>query len=203
MKIILFDWNGTLIDDIPIWYESVKEVFFTFNRQPPTIAEYFSELEGDYLEIYRSCGVTSSREDLNAIYEPLYEARVHEANLFSGVEKTLRTQQDHGTTMGIITAQKESLVSPLLSKFNLNQFLTYREYHALDKKTTIQRILEKERVDPQECCFVGDAPSDIRHGKRAGVATVALLSGYVPAYLLLNAEPDLCIFSIEELGEYS
>jgi beta-phosphoglucomutase-like phosphatase (HAD superfamily) len=47
MKIMLFDWNGTILDDIPIWYESVKEIFRVFGKRPPTIAEYFRELKGD------------------------------------------------------------------------------------------------------------------------------------------------------------
>ena len=44
---------------------------------------------------------------------------------------------------------------------------------------------EKLGVQPQNSVFVGDAPSDILAGKRAGLKTVAALYGYLP----LNEDP--------------
>lgn len=199
MRIALLDWNGTLFDDIPVWYESVKEIFRVFGKQPPTIAEYFRELEGDYLEIYQSRGITASRDELNAIYEPFYNARIHEAVLFPGVENALRALASRGMTMGILTAQKDFLVSPFLAKFGLGTLFRYNEFHVLDKKVIIQQILERESVDQRECCFVGDVPSDIRHGKKAGVITIAFLNGYIPEDLLAKAGPELTIRNFEDI----
>lgn len=199
LKFVLFDWNGTVLNDIPTWHKSVKEIFRIFEKNPPTIEEYFRELEGDYIEIYRSRGINASRDELNAIYEPFYEAHVTEAALFPGVVKTLNILAERGITMGLVTAQKDFLVSPLLTKFGINDFFRYREFHALDKKTVIQRILTDGTLDPKECCFIGDAPSDIRHGKKAGVTTIAFLSGHIPEALILKAEPELTIHSFEDI----
>jgi len=199
MKIVLFDWNGTILDDAPIWYESVKEIFRVFKKQPPTIAEYFRELEGDYLGIYQSRGITATRDDLNAIYEPYYNAHAQEAKLFFGVRKVLMTLAAREVIMGIITAQQEYLVISFLTKFCLADLFRHQEFSVLDKKTAIQKILAKESVAPQECCYIGDAPSDIRHGKKAGVKTAAFLSGYIPEDLLLKAEPDFTVRNFAEI----
>jgi len=193
MKIVLFDWNGTLLDDTPILYKSVKKVFRVFGKRPPTIAEYFRELEGDYLKIYRSRGITASRDELNAIYELHYKAYAQEAKLFFGVRMALTIFAARAVVMGIITNQKDFLVTPFLAKFGLNKFFRYQEFNTFDKKAAIQKILAQENADPQECCYFGDAPSDIRHGKKAGVKTAAFLSGYIPEDLLLKAKPDFTV----------
>ena len=54
MKLVLFDWNGTLLDDTLLWYDVVLKVFHTFGKQAPTLEQYFRELEGDYFIIYTS-----------------------------------------------------------------------------------------------------------------------------------------------------
>ena len=33
MKMILFDWNGTLLDDTQMWFEAVKLTFKTFGAK--------------------------------------------------------------------------------------------------------------------------------------------------------------------------
>lgn len=199
MKIALFDWNGTLLDDMPVWYASVKEIFRVYGKEPPTIAQYFRELEGDYLAIYRSRGIEASRDELNAIYEPFYAAHVSEATTFPQVRETLQLLVGRGLKLGLITAQQASLVSPLLEKLGLDGFFKYRAYHVLDKQATINRVLNHQGVDPAECCFVGDAPSDIRHGRKAGVVTIAFLAGYIPEDVILQSEPTLQIRNFNEL----
>lgn len=199
MKIILFDWNGTIFDDIPIWYESICGIFRRYGQQPPTIAEYFRELEGDYLKIYRSRGIEASRDELNAIYEPRYESLIHTATIFPDVRSTLKLIAEKGIAMGLITAQKEFLVAPILDKFDINSFFKYREFHVLDKQGVIRRILEKEKVVPQDCWFVGDAPSDIRHAKKAGIVSVAFLTGRIPEDLVIAAEPHIAVFRFKNI----
>lgn len=199
MKIALFDWNGTLLDDIPVWYASVKEIFRVFGKEPPSLAQFFRELEGDYLAIYRSRGIEASRDELNAIYEPFYAAHVSEAMTFPQVRGTLQRLVDRGVKLGLITAQQAPLVSPLLEKLGLGGFFLYRAYHVLDKQAAINQVLNDQGIGPEECCFVGDAPSDIRHSNKAGVVTVAYLAGYIPEDLVLQSGPTLQIRNFNEL----
>jgi HAD superfamily hydrolase (TIGR01509 family) len=199
MRMALFDWNGTLFNDSPVWYASVKEIFLAYGKQPPTMEEYFRELEGDYLKIYRSRGIFASRDEINEIYEKAYVERVERAELFPGVAYTLGALSEKGVIMGIVTGQKDYLVIPFLYKFGIGPLFSCCEYHALDKKSSIRLILENAGIAPEECCFVGDAPADIRHGNAAGVITIAFLNGHTPEDLMLNAEPKLTIRNFEKI----
>ena len=199
MKLVLFDWNGTLLDDIPIWYEAVKETFKCFGKEPPTVEQYFKELEGDYASIYKSRGIEASRDEMNAVYEPYYERRMNEATLFPDTCAILEFLAQKGKILGLITGQKEYLTSPLLDKFGINAFFRYREFHVTNKKEVISIILKKTGISHDNCCYVGDTPSDIRHAKQAGVISIALASGYLQEGLLINAEPQFIIHNLEEL----
>lgn len=57
-------------------------------------------------------------------------------------------------------------------------------------------------TDTSQFYKVGDTVSDIEEGKRAGVKTIAVLSGTQPEQLLRAHAPDYCIHSLSELKQY-
>ena len=195
VKILFCDWNGTLLDDMPIWDEARRKTFLAFGVEPPTVADYFRELEsGDYLEVYRKRGITASRDELNAIYEPAYEERLADATLFSGVMVTLRRLYKNGIRLVLVTSQQNALVVPLLSKFGIDHLFDECAFHIFDKKTVITEIAQRNSVTPDQCSFVGDSPSDIRHAKKAGVTAIAFLGGHIPEELITGADHHIRTF---------
>lgn len=198
-KLVLFDWNGTLLDDTPIFWEAVRATFSAFGVEPPTMEEYFRELDGDYLDSYRARGITALREELNAVYEPYYEEHVGTVELSGGALKTLQALRDGGVMRGLVTLQKESLTRPLMKQFDIDGFFLYHAFHALKKDEAIRAILAQAGADPRDCFFVGDTPSDIRHANRAGVHSVAFVNGHVPGDLISLADPDFAIRDMREL----
>jgi HAD superfamily hydrolase (TIGR01549 family) len=196
-KIVLLDWNGTLLDDVPIWYASVLKIFEAFDKQAPSLEQIFRELEGDYMSIYSSRGITASREELNSIYEPTYESMVGEASLSKSVRATLFYFKNEKVKLGLVTTQQERLVTPLLQKFEIDDIFEQKfcRFHALNKTEAITDLLQEASLQKEECVFLGDSPSDIRHGKKAGVKTGAFLNGHVPIELIEQAKPDFCFSS--------
>lgn len=198
MKILFCDWNGTVLDDMSIWDEARRKTFLAFDVEPPTVADYFRELEsGDYLQVYRKRGITASRDELNAIYEPAYEERLSDVKLFPGVVETLQRLHENNVHLALITAQQETLVVPLLNKFGVYHLFDDYAFHTFDKKTAIIEIAQRNNVNLKECFFVGDSPSDIRHAKKAGVTAIAFLGSYIPEELLAGA--DYYIRTFEEI----
>ena len=39
-KLAIFDWNGTTIDDLPVVYASVREIFRTYGVPAPTFEDF-------------------------------------------------------------------------------------------------------------------------------------------------------------------
>lgn len=200
MKILFCDWNGTLLDDMVIWDKARQKTFLFFGVRPPTIEDHFRELEsGDYLEVYRNRGITVSREELNETYKSEYEPLLPKIKLYPGIRAILFRLTERGVTLALITAQEEPLVVPLLEKFKIFSLFKHFAFHALDKKTIIAKIIKEENINPNECCFVGDSPSDMRHAKQAGVVAVAFLNGYITEKLMKEVGADHYIHGLEEI----
>lgn len=204
-KLILFDFNGTIIDDNDLWYGSVCEVFKVFGKTPPSVADYFHSFEKNgLLETYKLYGVDASLNQLNEIYVPYYTAKMYEPNLFLCTKVTLLCLAMHDNfSLGLITSQPEGLVKPLLKKFGIEGYFRpeFISMHDFNKKDTIQKMVDASGVDKNDCFYVGDAPSDIKYGNNAGIQTVAFLNGFIPADLVLDREPKHSIRQFDELIE--
>lgn len=198
-KLVLFDWNGTLLDDVPFSWSAFVDTFYEFGGEPPSMKEFFQELKRDYYDIYTSRGITASREELYEVYAPLYADLVEDVVLYPHVAETLETLSDLNIPIGLITMQQEELASPVLTAHGISHhFSSLSSFHDLQKAETITAFCKKVQVEPGNCFFVGDSPSDIRHASRAGVNSVAFMNGYVPKDLIAEADPD---FAIRDIGD--
>ncbi len=199
MKMILFDWNGTLLDDTQMWFEAVKLTFKTFGAKAPSIDQFFRELEGDYFAIYQSRGINVSREKLNQVYESFYENMVTQVELNQNVMSTIRELSSRALLLGVITAQLQNLVIPLLQKFELLSYFPISEFHVIDKSASINKLLTRHAVPSTECLYIGDTPSDVRAARKSGVKSVVMRNVSIPPDLIIASEPDYLIEDISEL----
>lgn len=181
MKMVFLDWNGTLLNDVPIWYAAVLNIFSHFGKEPPSIPEYFTELECDLERIYTSRGISATREELNVMYRAYYMKHMREAHLAAGARDALRKLKKHGVGIWLLTAQEEDLTTPLLKKFRIVSYFRGLRFHAIDKSEAVKQILAQEGVEPSDCYLVGDAPSDMRHARKAEIIPVAFFGGHIPA----------------------
>lgn len=202
IKMVLFDWNGTLLDDIPEWFEVVKTLFKKFGLEAPSVAQFFrglEELEGDYLSVYKKYGLSMSREESAKIYGPLYESSMAQLKLSPNVIPTIEKLSKRISLLGIITGQLENLVTPLLKKFGILSYFPILKFHVMDKSACINGLLNEYNLHPAECLYVGDAPSDIRHAQKSGIRSVAFINPYIPLDLILAPKPDYLIKDFSQL----
>ena len=206
MRVYLFDWDGTLLDNMVIWHETVGRLFQKYGKKSltPSVSDFFRELDtykGDYYQIYRTRGINASREEVNATFTIIFKELLAqpELQLTANARYTLRMLYGNGVTLGLITTQLEDIVMPLLERFELLPFFQYLRFHAIDKKKDIKEVLDEEGARCRECYYVGDAPSDVRHANNAGVVSVAYLGGYIPEALVMAAKPQRTIKDFREL----
>lgn len=200
MKILFCDWNGTIVDDVQVWDRARKGTFLHFNAEPPSIEEYFTEIEtGDYLEVYRKRGITASREALNEVYEKLYIEKFKNIRLFPGVKTTLEQLNKREVHVVLVTTQPEELVVPLLNKFKIEGLFGRKFYHSIDKTLAIKQEIKNLKADSKSCFFVGDVASDMQYAKGAGVVSIGFTKGYSPPNILRATSAEYYIDSFEEL----
>jgi phosphoglycolate phosphatase-like HAD superfamily hydrolase len=201
--LILWDLNGTALDDMGVWYQATRKVFTAFGAHPPTIAEFFTELEsGHFLEVYRNRGIAASADELNEVYVAAYLERIHHVHADPHFHPTVLALAKDGHVQGVVSSQISALVDPLRPQLGLDELpLVHWEYPVHDKQATFAVLCETTGVAASDAIYVGDTPSDARHAQRAGFHAVVYLNGYIPQELFPSLPTQTFIRSLDEVVE--
>lgn len=117
IEAVIFDWNGTLYDDLEgLAYRSVIKIFETYNLSPPTIDEYRQEITASFMKFYykhgfvpnfSGQGADGDSKALNVIRKKYYTDNGDKGNIRQDATRTMLNLRAVGIKVGIERAEKE------------------------------------------------------------------------------------------------
>lgn len=215
MKAILFDLDGTLHDSEK-WYikaccdclEKARGKSLTDDEKNYLIGkpimvilnEWFEGREQEVLELFFKC-----YEGIQSNIEP-----------YKDVHQMLNILKRYGIRMGIVTSKYKKYVYEEMKSTNLDVFfdvvvtLDDCDYHK-PHPAPINMALERLGVQPYDCIYIGDQPTDIQAAHRAGIKSGAALWGegifdqlitQKPSYIFEEPQDILDAFLKVEAGRH-
>ncbi len=125
------------------------------------------------------------------------------ASLYKGVPETLQDLQEMGLRLAIVTTRSRRDVLKALRRLSIDAYfevIIAREDAERGKPfpEPVLKALEYLRLEPSETVMVGDMPTDIQAGRRAGTRTIGLMTGIFNRELI-KIEPDVLVHSISDV----
>jgi phosphoglycolate phosphatase len=204
IKLIATDWDG-------VWADSFRESHRLALTAQTKMGRGRTPLESDFRNIQNltfpaigeRIGLRGGEvtEFTNLIFKEQSGSR-RTPRLFDGARDGLDNLR-WIAPVAVVTASAEAVVNRSLKKESASG-LVHRILDGTTGETKRERILRSARdlgIQPEEVIFIGDAASDIRAGKEAGVRfTIAVTWGF-QSYETLRAEnPDFIVSSPSELA---
>lgn len=196
---VLLDWNGTVLNDLPITYEAMREIFRRHGLPAPTMEEYRNEIDSNFPQFYRNRGVPAPKEKLVAIWQEVVAAHWEEAVLHEGVPAFLRACLGEGLTLGIVSGEVPQVLLKRLEQFKLTHFFSVVRSAAWPKERALIGTLALLGVRPEEAVYVDDTTEGIRTAKRLGLRAFGFTEGYASPERIRDAEPHRVVSSFAEL----
>ena len=200
---VLFDWDGTLIDS----YEADASAYLAMFREmgiPWGVKELTRHYSPDWYAVYRAAGLPRHRwSAADAAWRKQYAN--HQPKLIAGSRRVLAgLARRH--KLGLVTSGDRDRVTRQLRKFALTTLFEARVCGGDSEQKKphpqpLQMALEKMRLAPADCVYVGDAPQDIEMARRAGVFAIGVLGPFPTGKRLRAARPDVLLDSLEALPE--
>ena len=197
--LVLFDFDGTLIDTIPASYEAVRTIFRRLSLTPPSLIEYCEHYMPPYLEFYQKRGVNISDEQIWRWYKEI--ANHHTADLFPEVPSVIdhRTGPLVNLRIGIVSSQKKSVIVDQLKRGGIHKHFSWVKGEAHDKNEAIHEIVTEAHGRLATTLFVGDFGHDIIHAKKAGVTSVGITRGLPTREMFDRLGATYCIENLNQL----
>ncbi len=196
---IIFDWSGTLVDDLPPVLDATNRVLAVYGLPPLDREAFRQRFRLPYREFYE--------EMLPAV--PLAKLEVHFRRAFSGsLEKVtvlpharekLEWCRRRGIRCFVLTSMDSDAFHGQLEEFGLGPYFEATYSGVLDKREVILEIIERHALLPSQTAFVGDMTHDVETAHHAQLTSVAVLTGYTHAGALALARPHLTVQDLDGL----
>ncbi len=179
----IFDFNGTLQDDLHFIYEcGPRRIFEKFGLPCPDLDTYRNEVTGDFMvSFYWPHGIPRevTAEDLNAIMKAaMKEPGRRPAQLFPDALNALEAVAASGCENVLVSAYDSAKLAEGVARHGLGRFFSQIRGEVPDKAQEFFRLRVQRGVDPARICAIGDQVEDAVAAAQAGIVPVICPRGF-------------------------
>ena len=198
---IIFDWSGTLVDDLPAVWQATNYVLAQARIPVLTLDQFRAEFCLPFADFYNRFTPHVAMDQLEAWFHSHFkQVQNSVVELPHAREFLLFCRAERLRTFVLSTVHRNHFAVQTATT-GFGEFIERPYVEVLDKRARIHAILSENSLAAGETLFVGDMQHDIETARHGGVFSCAVLTGYNSLDQLRAAGPDLIVEHLGELRE--
>ncbi|MDD7281268.1 MAG: HAD hydrolase-like protein [Erysipelotrichaceae bacterium] len=204
-KTIIFDWNGTLIDDTKFSLDIENQLFRNRNLREISLEEYREKFCFPVIEYYKNIGFDfkhHSFEQLSTEFNEIYNQQYRQCNLMENTLPLLRNLKTRGIHCLILSASHQDHLNEQVRYFNLDSYfddvIGTQTIHAVSKVEQGMNWIQSHKEKKEDCLFIGDTIHDSETAKAMGIDCILMDRGH-QNYDVLKESGRIIIHDLMEL----
>jgi phosphoglycolate phosphatase len=184
---IIWDWNGTLLDDVDLSIEIANGILRRRGLPVMDRARYHAVFDFPVRNYYASLGLDTTGAGFHEIsteWIAEYDRRRWEVPLHRGAVATLDAVLAQGRTQSILSAYRHETLCEIVGHFGLtSRFVRLSgldNIYADSKAALGKACLAELGIPPQDVVMVGDTLHDFDVAEQIGVDCVLVAHGHHP-----------------------
>jgi phosphoglycolate phosphatase len=173
--VILWDWNGTLLDDAETCLNTMNNMLAKRNMKQLNM-EFYREVFGfPVVDYYTRIGFDFSKEsfeDLSVEFIEAYLRDLTHARLMPGAGKVLQYYTEMGKQNIILSAMKKDMLRISVKEKGLDQYFTeilgIDNIYAESKSHMALHYVKENNLDSSDIVLIGDTVHDFEVAEEAG-----------------------------------
>jgi len=198
IRSIIFDWSGTLVDDLPAVIEATNHVFRQAGVPELTREQFRAEFCLPFLRFYERFVPHVPLPQLEAWFHPAFDRAQGSVVPLPHARAFLEFCRERNLGTFVLSSVHSRHYHRQAAALGFAPFIAHPYPEVHDKTTKIHDLIRAHQLDPRETLFIGDMQHDIEAARHGGIWSCAVLTGYNEAHQLRAAGPDLIV---EHLGE--
>jgi len=175
---ILWDWNGTLLDDTQAALDTLNEMLRRRGARPIEMGYYRDNFGFPVRPFYEHIGMDLAHEDWDALakeYHVIYTAQPKQLN--AGAVEALEFAKARGVRQSIVSALRQDLLDGDTAQFGVRGYMAFAygtdNLDGSSKLTRAQDLMAQlGHPDPARVVIIGDAFHDKEVADALGIGCV-------------------------------
>lgn len=213
IKLVAFDWNGTILADTNAVVAGDNAVLKYFGRRKTTLKEVQENFIMPIRDFYIAMNIDPKQLDENpgkmwSLFAKAYEPLEKKCRTRSGTKDILKYLKAKKIKVVIFSNHMVLHINKQLQRLNINGFVDeilarplddLSHLHKRSKEKKLHDSVNKFKIKPKEVLVVGDTEEEIDIAKHFGYYSVGLTGGNITTARLKATKPDFLIHNLKDL----
>jgi len=195
---IIFDWSGTLVDDLPAVLKASNFVLAQAGKPEMSLETFRAEFALPFSKFYDRHTPHVPMPQLEHWFHTSFRQSQDSVCALPHAREFLEFCRAKKLRTFLLSTVHGDYFAAQCRITGFDAFLDKPYTDVWDKRKKIHEILAENRLRPDETLFIGDMEHDIETARHGGIHSCAVLTGYNTLEQLRAAQPDLIV---EHLGE--
>jgi phosphoglycolate phosphatase len=182
---LIWDWNGTIIDDVCACVEVLNSILVFYDKPQLTLEQYRGEFDFPVANYYEKLGIDFSKVSYDVVAEQYitrYNKKQYECTLQSGAKDVLKNIFDKGLGQSILSAYNQKMLEEVVKYFGLYDFFDnivgLSDYYAKSKLENGRDLIKKLALAGDSVLLIGDTTHDYEVAEQIGADCVLIDDGH-------------------------
>lgn len=198
---IIFDWSGTLVDDLPAVLQASNFVLVQAGKSEMSLEEFRAEFSLPFTKFYDRHTPHVPMPQLEEWFHAEFRRAQTSVCELPHARAFLEFCRKKKLRLFLLSTVHDDHFKVQCRVTGFDVFLEKPYTGVWDKREKIHEILRDNKLQPAETLFIGDMQHDIETARHGGVHSCAVLTGYNTLAQLREAEPDLIVEHLSELRD--
>jgi phosphoglycolate phosphatase len=184
-KHVIWDWNGTLLNDTALSLNIINGVLKRRNLKILSLEDYRHIFDFPVKNYYEKAGFNFSEysfEEVGKEWMDQYEIRKSETRLFDGVNKVLDHIASLGIEQSILSAYSLHTLIEIINVHGLSKYFKHitglDHIYATSKLEIGRDLINKINIDPVQIVLIGDTIHDHEVASELGIQCILIANGH-------------------------
>jgi phosphoglycolate phosphatase len=198
IEYILWDWNGTLIDDAWLCVDVMNGLLRKYNKHPLSLEKYRAVFDFPVKSYYQKLGFNFDEHPFEFVGTELmeqYYRRWRECSLYAEVRETLEIITRSGLQQIVLSAAPIILIEAGIEHYRLrpyiDEWIGLNHHYATGKLDIAKAYIQSKSINPATVLLVGDTTHDYQVAEELGVSCLLFKNGHQSADRLLACNTPL------------
>jgi phosphoglycolate phosphatase-like HAD superfamily hydrolase/ADP-ribose pyrophosphatase YjhB (NUDIX family) len=196
---IIFDWSGTLVDDLPAVLKASNFVLTQSGKPAMSLEQFRAEFQLPFTSFYDRHTPDVPMAQLEEWFHKEFRQSQNSVIELPHAREFLEFCRAHRFRTFLLSTVHGDHFKTQCRGNGFDAFIDRPYTDVWDKREKIHEILRENDLRPDETLFIGDMEHDVATAKHGGIHSCAVLTGYNTLEQLRAAEPDMIVEHLAEL----
>ncbi len=195
----IFDWSGTLVDDLGLVLCATNYVFKHYGKPEMDRETFRREFCLPYVGFYRRYLPEAEMAEVEAHFRHGFAISNVKVTELPHAREFLHQLKSSGHKLYILSSIDEIAFTNQAADLGLDHYFEKTYAGVIDKREIIGNIMREHGMQKGNTVFVGDMTHDVETAHHAGIMSIGVTTGYNHHDVLAAAVPSLLVKDLSHL----